>query len=93
VITDDEVMNLFERADPARAGDGIAVVDAASYLDALRRRSGDGTDASTALLDDTGPQDAGAEVSVVDLDATRRDRTTRRQRIRSPQSQQRQRFS
>jgi hypothetical protein len=36
VITDDEVMRLFERADPARV-DHVAVrIDAAGYLDALR---------------------------------------------------------
>jgi hypothetical protein len=39
VITDDEVMRLFERADPARV-DHVAVrIDAAGYLDALRLES------------------------------------------------------
>lgn len=39
MITDDEVMRLFERADPAR-GDHVApVIDAAGYLDALQTRS------------------------------------------------------
>ena len=39
MITDDEVMRLFERADPARVDDAAPVVDAAGYLDALRTRS------------------------------------------------------
>jgi hypothetical protein len=39
VITDDEVLRLFERADPARVDDDASVVDAAGYLDALRTRS------------------------------------------------------
>ena len=39
MITDDEVMRLFERADPARV-DHVAVrIDAAGYLDALRLES------------------------------------------------------
>src|SRR5262245_21744163 len=38
VITDEEVMRLFERADPARSADAESVFDAASYLDALRAR-------------------------------------------------------
>src|SRR6187402_107333 len=40
VITDDEIMRLFEQADPAR-NDGVQMVDAAGYLDALRTRSYD----------------------------------------------------
>jgi hypothetical protein len=40
VITDDEIMRLFEQADPAR-DDGVRMVDAAGYLDALRTRSYD----------------------------------------------------
>src|SRR6188508_1876380 len=40
VITDDEIMRLFEQADPAR-DDGVQMVDAAGYLDALRTRSYD----------------------------------------------------
>ena len=39
MITDDEVMRLFERADPARVDDGASVIDAAGYLDTLRTRS------------------------------------------------------
>jgi hypothetical protein len=39
VITDDEVMRLFARADPARVDDDAVVIDAAGYLDALRTRS------------------------------------------------------
>jgi hypothetical protein len=39
VITDDEVMRLFERADPARVDDDASVIDVAGYLDALRTRS------------------------------------------------------
>jgi hypothetical protein len=39
VITDDEVLMLFERADPARLADARPVPDAAGYLDALRARS------------------------------------------------------
>jgi hypothetical protein len=39
VITDDEVLLLFERADPARFADAPPVPDAAGYLDALRTRS------------------------------------------------------
>jgi hypothetical protein len=33
VITDDEVMRLFERADPARVKDPAPVIDATGYLD------------------------------------------------------------
>ena len=40
MITDDEIMRLFEQADPAR-DDGVRMVDAAGYLDALRTRSYD----------------------------------------------------
>jgi hypothetical protein len=39
VITDDEVMRLFERADPARVDRVSLRIDAAGYLDALRTRS------------------------------------------------------
>ena len=39
MITDDEVLRLFERADPARTGDATPAIDAAGYLDALRTRS------------------------------------------------------
>jgi hypothetical protein len=39
VITDDEVMRLFERADPARVKDPAPVIDATGYLDTLRTRS------------------------------------------------------
>ena len=39
MITDDEVLRLFERADPARIEDEAAVTDAAGYPDALRTRS------------------------------------------------------
>ena len=39
MITDDEVMRLFERADPAGVDDVASVSDAAGYLDALRTRS------------------------------------------------------
>jgi hypothetical protein len=43
VITDDEVLQLFARADPARVSDVEPKVDAAAYLDALRTRSTDMT--------------------------------------------------
>jgi hypothetical protein len=39
VITDDEVMRVFERADPARVDDAASIPDATGYLDALRTRS------------------------------------------------------
>jgi hypothetical protein len=39
MITDDEVMRLFEEADPARAIDTAPVPDAVSYLDTLRSSS------------------------------------------------------
>ncbi len=43
MITDDEVLQLFAQADPARASDIAPRVDAAGYLDALRTRSTDMT--------------------------------------------------
>jgi hypothetical protein len=43
VITDDEVMRLYELADPARLDDGVRTVDAAGFLDALQQRSYDMT--------------------------------------------------
>ena len=43
MITDDEIMRLFEQADPAREDDGMRMVDAAGYLDALQTRSYDMT--------------------------------------------------
>jgi hypothetical protein len=39
VITEDEVMRLLERADPARSSHTVPVDDAAGYLAALRTRS------------------------------------------------------
>ena len=39
MITDDEVMRLFEEADPARAIGTAPVPDAVSYLDTLRSSS------------------------------------------------------
>jgi hypothetical protein len=39
LITEDEVMSLLERVDPARGGNAAPTVDAARYLDALRTRS------------------------------------------------------
>ena len=39
MITDDEVLRLFERADPALTDDAAPAIDAAGYLDALRTRS------------------------------------------------------
>jgi hypothetical protein len=39
VITDDDVMRLFERADPARSDDVAPAVDPAGHLAALRTRS------------------------------------------------------
>jgi hypothetical protein len=41
VITDDEIMRLFELADPTRDDDSTRMVDPAGYLDALRTRSYD----------------------------------------------------
>ena len=41
MITDDEVLRLFERADPALTDDAAPAIDAAGYLDALRTRSSD----------------------------------------------------
>jgi hypothetical protein len=43
VITDDEIMRLFELADPARDDDGVRMGDVAGYLDALQQRSDDMT--------------------------------------------------
>ena len=43
MITDDEIMRLFELADPARDDDGARMVHAAGYLDALQQRSYDMT--------------------------------------------------
>ena len=43
MITDDEIMRLFELADPARDDDGMRMVHAAGYLDALQQRSYDMT--------------------------------------------------
>jgi hypothetical protein len=40
-MTDEEIMRLYELADPARDDDGARTVDAAGYLDALRTRSYD----------------------------------------------------
>jgi hypothetical protein len=39
MITDDEVMRLFERADPARSYDADSVIDVTDSLNALRTRS------------------------------------------------------
>jgi hypothetical protein len=39
VITDEDVMRLFERADPARHDDVAPVMEATGYLDALQARS------------------------------------------------------
>ena len=39
MITDDEVMRVLERADPARVDDAIPLPDSADYFDALRTRS------------------------------------------------------
>ena len=39
MTTDDEVLRLFERADPALTDDTTPAIDAAGYLDALRTRS------------------------------------------------------
>ena len=41
MITDDDVMQLFERADPARVPAELPRLDAIGYLDALRLRSAD----------------------------------------------------
>jgi hypothetical protein len=49
VITEDEATRLLKRADPARADDGVPIVDAAGYLAALRTRS------TTVTLIDTEP--------------------------------------
>jgi hypothetical protein len=53
VITEDEVMRLLERADPARVDDSAPFVDAAGYLAALRTRS------TTVTLIDTEPTPTG----------------------------------
>jgi ketosteroid isomerase-like protein len=50
VITDDEVMRIFERADPARVDDHAWVLDATGYLDVLRTRSNDMTIIETASI-------------------------------------------
>ena len=47
MITDDEVMRVLERADPARCDDVAPLIDAAGYLDALRTRT-----TTVALVDD-----------------------------------------
>ena len=49
MITDDEVMRVLERADPARVDDAIPLPDVADYLDALRTKS------TTATLIDIEP--------------------------------------
>ena len=48
-MTEDEVMRLLERADPARGVTPDPAVDAAGYLDALRTRN------TTVTLIDTEP--------------------------------------
>lgn len=50
MITDDDVMRLFERADPARYDRATSVPDATGYLDALRTRSIDMTITQTTPL-------------------------------------------
>ena len=50
MITDDDVMRIFERADPARVDDRASVLDAAGYLDVLRTRSNDMTIIETAPI-------------------------------------------
>jgi hypothetical protein len=60
VTTDDEVLRLFERADPARGEPAAPPLDAADYLDAVRTRK------------------SGAEVIVVDLEPTPRERAGHR---------------
>ena len=53
MITDDEVLRLFEQADPARIADAAPIVAAADYLDALRSRSSNvATIEPTPRLDD-----------------------------------------
>ena len=49
MITDDEVMRVLERADPARVDDAISPPDGADYFDALRTKS------TTATLIDIEP--------------------------------------
>jgi hypothetical protein len=53
LITDDEVMRLFERADPARTDETAPVINTAGYLDALQARS------SNVTLIDTEPTPTG----------------------------------
>jgi hypothetical protein len=58
MITDDEVMRLFERADPARSNDVTPTIDAWGYLDALVTRSNDMTiieSETTAPIEPTKP--------------------------------------
>ena len=50
MITDDDVMRLFERADPARYDHATPVPDATGYLDTLRTRSIDMTITQTTPL-------------------------------------------
>ena len=38
MITDEEVLRLFERADPSQTDDAAPAIDAAGYLDALPRK-------------------------------------------------------
>jgi hypothetical protein len=54
VITDDEVMRLFERADPARVDETAPVIDADGYLATLRTRSSNVTVIDTEATP-TGP--------------------------------------
>jgi len=55
MITDDEVMRLFERADPARANDVTPTIDAWGYLDALVTRSNDMTIIESETITPTEP--------------------------------------
>jgi hypothetical protein len=48
VITDDEIVRLFQLADPDRHDDATVMVDAAGYLEALQTRSDDMTLIDTA---------------------------------------------
>jgi hypothetical protein len=57
VITDDEIMRLFELADHARDDDSARVVDAAGYLDALQTRSYDMTLTEIAEAPTKSPRD------------------------------------
>ena len=54
MITDDEVMRLFERADPARSNDVTPTIDAWGYLDALVTRSNDMTITESETITPTG---------------------------------------